>query len=56
MKSRLIQIVLLLLLAVTSGLASAAPAQGPDTATIHSAESGERLAWQRVGAPESLPG
>ena len=56
MKSRLIQIALILLLATGPGLAAAAPADGPDAATIHAADSAERLAWQRVGAPDSLPG
>jgi len=65
MKTRLIQIAALLMLLGGSGLASAAEVettrqvqagQQASAPTTAPAEERDRLAWQRVGAPESLEG
>lgn len=63
MKTRLIQIATLLLLASGGGLANAADPVTPsipqaETATVFQtpAEDRDRIAWQRVGAPSTLEG
>lgn len=63
MKTRLIQIATLLLLASGAGLANAADPAAPsipqaETSAVFQppAEDRDRIAWQRVGAPSTLEG
>lgn len=60
MKTRFLQYAALALLLCGPGLASAADAPKPQEtvapASAQTADGQDRLAWQRVGAPETLQG